>query len=202
MLAGSESIKVFKNRLNEHLSEVVQMKQSCLRNKGFGMETKLFNILSLPFPPKNYCFVGMLHIFPRKSELFRTSLCVTNSHLTSNPMWPSPPSPALLLQLSLHPPFLTSLHCRKSEGGAKGGRSGTGVEKETLLLLQGWGSDTHRGLKADEQRRGSRWEEAPEWGPDQRTLIRSRIHTRQSFNKVPITVHAALKASKPLVLQA
>lgn len=52
MLAGSESIQVFKNRLNEHLSEVVQMKQSCLRNKGFGMETKLFNILSLPSTPK------------------------------------------------------------------------------------------------------------------------------------------------------
>lgn len=86
MLAGSESMQVFKNRLNEHLPEVAQMKQSCLRNKGFGMETKLFNTLSLPSPPENYCFVGMLHTFPRKSELLHTSLCVTNSHLTSNPV--------------------------------------------------------------------------------------------------------------------
>lgn len=72
MLAGCESILVFKNRLNEHLSEVVQMKQSCLRNKGFGMETKLCNILPLPSPKK--CLVGMPHTFPRKSKLFPTDL--------------------------------------------------------------------------------------------------------------------------------
>lgn len=121
MLAGCGSIQVFKNRVNKHLSEVVQIKQSCLRNKGFGKETKLFNILPLPSPPKFYCFVGMPHTFPRKSKLFPTSLSVLQTATSpqiqcDSPLYPQPlcyNSPCTLLSWQL-------CIAGKSKEGAKG----------------------------------------------------------------------------------
>lgn len=139
MLAGCESIQVFKNRLNENLSEMVQMKQSCLRNNRFGMETKLFYVLPLPSPHKSYCFVGIPHTFPRESKLLHTSLSVLQSpHLTSRWLFPLSPAPPATTLPAPSFPDISALQGRV-RGMLRGSRPGTGAEKETLPLLQGWG---------------------------------------------------------------
>lgn len=119
MLAGCESIQVFKNRLNENLSEMVQMKQSCLRNKRFGMETKLFYVLPLPSPHKSYCFVGIPHTSKKIKTLTYESLSVTVTSPHLKVAFPSVPSPSCYNS----PCTLLSWHlciAGKSEGNAKG----------------------------------------------------------------------------------
>lgn len=85
------------------------------------METKLLNILPLPSPQKNYCFVGMLHTFPRKSKLFPTSLSVLQIATSPQIQCDFPLYSQLLCYNS--PCTLLSWHlciAGKSEEGAKG----------------------------------------------------------------------------------
>lgn len=75
-----------------------------------------FVIFFLYLSPQK-CIVGMPHTFPRKSKLFPTNLSVlqivTSPQIQCGfPLYPQPPA-----KLSLHPPFLTSLHCREEWRG-------------------------------------------------------------------------------------